>query len=146
MVETISRGFDDEKIPDFWKFVRDLGDNYTLNVRNAYASKTLTLHRLRKDAMMYKYVSTYGGMTGTHCEGLVVLNAKEKTLVDQQVTFHLRQTSKYKSESFRYMASLFFENSVMYPHLPTLKATSIRVLKLHVTPHNPKPTSKYVHY
>lgn len=117
-----------DKIPDFWEFVRNLDDYCVLNVQNAYASKSLTLHQKRENILTYKYVCMYGGVTENNCEGYVAIDKDNKVLEVQIIMYHL------KSMCFRRIASEFFENAVMYPHLPMLKRLSLHTLKFGLFP------------
>lgn len=132
MVKILSRGFDDDKIPDFWNFIRDWDDDYyILNIQNEYASKTLTLHLRPGGVLSYKYVTTYAGVVGERYEGSVGIDKDTKTL-----SVHILKYGLGSSVSFRHMVSEFFGNAVMYPYLPTLKRYSLHALKYHIFPRN----------
>lgn len=138
-----------ERLPSFWDFVnltpnivdwlRFVGGYLpTIRIHSKEGRMRLTLRHTEchhnpygrtygkgYDAWEYTYyVRNIFGYEMVYSMGYIVLDCREKTMVEQTIL-------EGYSVHFQNIASLFFVDAAIYTYLPTLKSISIDTMKTH---------------
>lgn len=121
-----------EKLSSFWDFIANntLLDHSLINLG---VRCTLSFRRMGDEMWKYRFTSSDGWVTHI-IEGSIVLDVSNKTMIKQTIfrdTFGPQNQSRrdFGSVQFRHIARLFFDDAVIYTHLPSLKSISLESIK-----------------